>query len=199
MREINLPISQTFSMPLDVRVLNGDGKYTDAPLGTMVVDGKAWSEIEAARKNGGSILYATTSIERKIEGILLDYFMGPFARFDPKRNIFEREILKSSALSFNAKKELVVKVLTENELLPGKKKNTAQKYLKSIMDWRNAFAHGTIIHDSKRGCVLEYYSGHSRKLNLSDGYWDEVEISFKQCESLLDEVSKRLSNIPPQA
>lgn len=199
MREVVLPISQKFSATLDVDAIKKSivrGERLN--LGTIVVNDKIFSEIGMARRNGGTILYATTSIEQKIESLLLDYFMGPFVRYDPRRSMFELEILKSTALSFNTKKELVVKVITENELLQGKKKNTVQKHLKSIMEWRNAFAHGTLVHNSKIGCILQYYSGHARKLNLSDEYWNEVEICFKECDALLDEVRKKLNN-PPDA
>jgi hypothetical protein len=203
MREITLPTTQTFSMPLDLDVLRstfaGDGRHQGVTLGTMVVNEKVLSEIATARKNGGAILYATTSIEQKMEYMLLDYFMGPFIRFDARREMFGREILKSTALSYSDKKELVVKVITEGELLLGKKKNIVQKHLKSIMEWRNVFAHGKILHDSKMGCILEYYSGHKQKLYLSDKYWNEVETCFKECDALLDEVGRRLENNSPDA
>lgn len=66
------------------------------------------------------------------------------------------------------------------------------KHLKEIIEWRNAFAHGKLIFDSKTGCVLEYYSGHSKKLHLTDKYWDEVELCFKKCNDFLDEVERKL-------
>lgn len=201
MKEIALPITQTFSVSLNVEAfksaLAGDSKHQGNPLGTLVVDEKAWSEIATARRNGGTILYATTSIEQKMEFILLNYFMGRFIRHDPKRDMFEQEILKSKALSFSAKKELVIKVITEDELLQGKKKNTVQKHLKNIMEWRNAFAHGKILHNSLKGCIVEYYSGHKQKLYLSDEYWNEVETCFKECDVLLDDVGRQLESYPP--
>jgi hypothetical protein len=203
MREIALPTTQTFSVSLNVdafkSALAGDSKHQGVPLGTVVVDEKAWLEIATARRNGGAILYATTSIEQKMEFILLNYFMGRFIRYDSKRDMFEREILKSTALSFSAKRELVVKVITEGELLQRKKKNIVQKHLKSIMEWRNAFAHGKILHNSPKGCIVEYYSGHKQKLHLSDEYWNEVETCFKECDVLLDEVGHQLENYPPDA
>lgn len=203
MREITLPTTQTFSVSLNVdafrSALAGEAKHHGVPLGTVIVDENAWSEIATARKNGGAILYATTSIEQKMEYMLLDYFMGPFIRHDPKRWMFEQEILKSTALSFSAKKELVVKIVNEDELLPGKKKGNVQHHLKSIMEWRNAFAHGKLLHDTKNGCIVEYYSGHKKKLHLSDEYWNEVETCFKECNALLDEVGRQLENTPPDA
>jgi hypothetical protein len=200
MKEITLPITQTFSLPLDIaafkRILAGEDKQQGGPLGTITIGEKEWLEINTARRNGGTILYATTSIEQKMEFVLLNYFMGPFIRHDPKREMFEQEILKSTALSYSSKKELVVKIITEGELLKGKKKNTVQTHLKSIMEWRNAFAHGKILHDAKMGCTLEYYSGRKQKLHLSDKYWGEVESCFKECDAHLDEAARQLENNP---
>ncbi|MBK9160479.1 MAG: hypothetical protein IPM27_02755 [Nitrosomonadales bacterium] len=110
--------------------------------------------------------------------------------------MFDREILKSTVLSFSAKKELVIKVINEGELLSKKNKPVIPKYLKEIMEWRNAFAHGKLVHDSKNGCVLEYYTGHNKKLHLTDEYWDEVEACFKKCNDFLDEVERKLLNGP---
>jgi hypothetical protein len=106
--------------------------------------------------------------------------------------MFDREILKSTVLSFSAKKELVIKVINKGELLSKKNKPIIPKYLKEIMEWRNAFAHGKLIHDSKSGCVLEYYTGHKKILHLTDDYWVEVEKCFKKCNDLLDEVELQL-------
>lgn len=200
MREINLPTTQTFSMPLDVTALRSgmvrDRYNQGRTLGSLVVNERVWSELATAKKNGGAILYATTSIEQKLESVLLNYFLGPSIRFNDQRRMFDREILKSTVLSFSAKKELVIKVINEGELLSKKNKPVIPKCLKEIMEWRNAFAHGKLIHDSKSGCVLEYYTGHSKKLHLTDEYWDEVETCFKKCNDFLDEVERQLVKNP---
>lgn len=120
--------------------------------------------------------------------------MGPFVSHDDRRAMFEGEILQSSALTYKTKKELTIKVINNHELLPGTKKNKVQKYLKEIMEWRNAFAHGKIQHDSMNGCFIKYYSGEPKTLPLSDGYWDEVEHCFKECTELLKEALQKLEN-----
>ena len=190
MKDIDLPITQTFSLQIDPgkidhskAVHNGDGTYM-IPLGNLVNDEKS-KIVETARRNGGKILYATTSIEQQIESILLLYFMGDFVGPDDKREIFERDILQSSALSYSAKKELISKVINATDSLPGKSKNKLQSYLKNIMEWRNAFAHGKIKYDSKRGCFIAYYSGSVKNLDLTDEYWDTVVSTFRECRELL--------------
>ncbi|VVC82518.1 hypothetical protein [Sideroxydans sp. CL21] len=196
MKEIALPITQTFTMSLDMEALRkakgGESGRLRIPLGTLVFDQKTSLEIETARKNGGLVLYATTSIEQKLESVLLDYFMGRFVKPNERRDMFQREILQSTALSYSAKKELVTKVITKEELLPGKRKNVFQGHLKTIMEWRNAFAHGKIEYDTKIGCLISYYSGHAKKLHLTDEYWIEVEKCYKECDAILDEVLLKL-------
>ena len=100
MKEINLPINQTFSLTIDTHKLDmsnavnmGDGSLK-IPLGT-IVDENISLKVETARKNGGRVLYATTSIEQTLEAILLEYFMGPFIKHEERRVMFEREILQS--------------------------------------------------------------------------------------------------------
>lgn len=197
MKEIELPLTQTFSLTIDTHNLDlsnavdiGDGRLR-VPLG-MVVDQEILVTTEIARRNGGKVLYATTSIEHQIEALLLRYFTGPFIQHDDRRVMFESEILQSSALSFRAKKDLLVKVINSEELLLGKKKSAVQSQLKKIMEWRNAFAHGKIQHDNIKGCFLRYYSGVSKTLRLSDDNWTEIENCYKECSGLLREALESL-------
>jgi len=202
MKEIKLPIMQTVSLTIsqqDIdpsKAIDIGGGRRGVSLGVMF-DERIASLMETARQNGGKILYATTSIEQKIESILLEYFMGPFAGHDDKRVMFEHEVLQSTTLSFRAKKELVTKIINNDSLLAGDKKSAAQRDLKKIMDWRNAFAHGKIQHDTKRGCFIAYYSGEPKTETLDDHYWDEVERVFRECDVLLDEAIRTLRSRKP--
>jgi len=197
MREIDLPITQTFSVTIDVQSLNsaplvdiGDGRMA-VKLDSPITE-ENQTITNTARRNGGAILYAATSIGQKLDSILLHYFMGPFVEHSENRAMFEAEILQSSSLTFNAKKELVSKVINGENLLPGKKKNALQKYLKKIMIWRNAFAHERVCYDNKAGCFVRYHSGSPQKLLLNNEYWDEVEVAFKECDALLVSTSSAL-------
>ena len=197
MKEIQLPISQTISLTFNAEDLNlkdavdlGDG-VSRVSLGTMI-DPAISENLQTARKNGGVILYATTSIEQQLEHILLKYFMGEFVQYEERREIFEKEILQSSALSFNSKKELILKIVNNLELLQRKRKSKLQKCLKDIMVWRNAFAHGSVRNDTKKGCFIKYYSGGEKEYLLTDIFWHNIEICFKNCTSLLKDVEKNL-------
>lgn len=197
MKKINLPIAQTFSITIDMnnvdlsKAVDMGGGHLKVPLGNLVDDGIS-AIVETARKNGGKILYATTSIEQKLEATLLEYFVGSLAADDQRSITFETEILQSSALSFRAKKDLVAKVINEAELLAGNRKNSVQGHLKKIMEWRNAFAHGKIKHDSRMGCYVSFYSGHAQTQRLTDDFWDGVEQCFRECDALLSDAINNL-------
>ena len=197
MREINLPMTQTYSITFTPQMFDsskavdmGNGRLV-IPLGN-IVDPQIGAVVETARRNGGKILYATTSIEQTLENILLNYFMGQFVEHEDRRVMFEHEVLQSSALSYRAKKELVTKIINNEALLEGKKKSAVQGNLRTIMEWRNAFAHGKIQHDTKKGCFIRYYSGETKTITLNDSYWDEVEKTFQECVELLKESERQL-------
>jgi len=197
MKEIQLPITQTISMPLKADL----SKAVDLGNGNFRIDiGEVSSNdyaplIETARRNGGNILYATTSIEQQLEYILMEYFMGPFIKHEERRVLFEREILQSTALGYRAKKELISTIVKHNHLLDTKTLSSLQKRLKQVMDWRNAFAHGKLIYDTVAGCSLRYYSGGAKSQPLTDEYWTEVENGFKECIELLKAVQNELYRI----
>jgi hypothetical protein len=202
MKDIELPITQTFSLTIDTHNLDmsnavemENGQFM-VPLGEMVNDSIS-ATTEKARANGGKVLYATTSIEQQLEGLLLRYFMGPFIQHEERRVIFEREILQSSALSYSSKKELASKIINEHDLLKGKKKNRLQSTLKKIMEWRNAFAHGKVQHDSMQGCFIKYYAGGSKQLKLTDDFWSELESTFKECSELIKEAHDHIESEEP--
>ena len=202
MKDIELPINQTFSLTIDTHNIDmsnavevENGRFM-IPLGDIVNENIS-STIEKARVNGGKVLYATTSIEQQLEALLLSYFMDPSVRHEKRRALFEREILQSSALSYSSKKELVSKIVNEEGMLEGKKKNRLQSALKKIMEWRNAFAHGKIQHDSIQGCFIRYYAGDSKQLRLTDDFWSELEGVYKECSGLIKEAHSNIESEDP--
>jgi len=204
MKNIELPITQTYSLsinPNSIDMSNAvemDNGQLMVPFGDIINESIS-ATTETARANGGKVLYAATSIEQQLEGLLLHYFMGPFVTHDSPRTMFEREILQSSALSYSSKKELVSKIVNGNDLLKGKKKNKLQGALKKIMEWRNAFAHGKVQHDNVKGCFIKYYSGSVKQLKLTDEFWSNLETVFKECSELVSEAQTNVGENAWQA
>lgn len=120
------------------------------------------------------------------------YLMGSIVQHDERREFFEQELLQSSAFSYHAKKQLVLKIVNRGEILVGKNKTNLEQKLKKIEEWRNAFAHGTLECDNKDGFSIKYYSGDQKEKVLSDDFWTEVEKDFQECSDLLKEVQNEL-------
>ena len=112
-----------------------------------------------------------------------------------RREIFQQHILNSSDFSFSQKRNLAMIVVGECNLLEGKSKNRFQSLLKKIGQYRNAFAHGQVKHDTKRKCFLEYYSGGPESRNLSDQFWEELEADFTECDILAQQAVLKLETL----
>jgi hypothetical protein len=189
MKSIKLPIPQTMSISIDLHnlpkdnVVEVDGKRVikmpaiDVPAGVK--------ELNSARENGAQVVYAATSVETQLEDLLLLYFMGPFLGPEERREFFVHNVLQSSGISYSFKKELVLKIVDKCGLLKGKDKSDFMKCLKSIMDWRNAFAHGRLVHDSQFGVLLRFFSGSPKSIALNDEYWSQVEECFEDAQRLV--------------
>ena len=196
MDKTNLETSKVFTATLDVSgrgiVIPQNGKLVTPPK-TIDIEGGS-KEIEQARKFGGEILYAVTDLESKIRNILCTFFMGvPGRDRNPGvRDLFNAEILQSPHFSFHAKKELLVKVVNSYSLLTGKKKNLLSKHLKKLMDWRNMFAHGEISYDATKGCLIKYYQGSHKVMELTDEFYSSAKVALEGCRDLLNNVSDSL-------
>jgi hypothetical protein len=189
MKSIKLAIPQTMSSSIDLHnltkddIVEVDGKRT-IKMGTIDVAAGV-KELKSARENGAQVVYAATSVETQLEDFLLLYFMGPFLGPDERRDFFVRNVLQSSGISYSFKKELVLKIVDKCSLLKGKDKGDLMKCLRSIMDWRNAFAHGRPEYDSQLGVLLRFFSGSPKSIALNDEYWSQVEECFKDAQRLV--------------
>jgi len=198
MRRIELPATNTISFTL-TQGIEGFGGIA-MPDGTQHVSlggigEKDWENLNIARENGGKILWSTVCLEKKMEDILLTYFMGPFNGPCEKRELFTNELLQASFLQLSSKKHLISKVSNRFYSFKGKERDKLQGYLKSIIQWRNAFAHGNMTLSATEGVILNYYSGAPKSEALNDGFWKTVESAFRNCDELLN----KLEDIVKQA
>ncbi|EPW6730602.1 hypothetical protein ACWOK9_004603, partial [Vibrio parahaemolyticus] len=184
MRKIELPGTNTVSIPLN---------FDTPPNAHGIVefrgiDSEGMEALEVSKANVSTIVWATLCLERKMERVLTDFFFGQFNGFDPKRHLFEKELLESSAMQFSFKKKLIQKVCEEQKCVSGKKSSKLQGALKRIMEVRNAFAHGEMVLDAKDGVVLNFYSGEHKQFKLNEKFWTDVETDFHTAEELLSEI-----------
>jgi hypothetical protein len=191
LREINLPLQNTFSFDVKIHEIKGGyvtfvADTSSADIGTL--------ELSVARRNGGHIIVATTSVEANLEKAIEVYFMGAYEISDDRRNFFVTEILQTNSLTFHAKKQLFTKIVNSTEALKGKDKSRVGSSLKNVMDWRNMFAHGKLIHEAKRGCVLQFYSGQPREQVLDEEFWSSVENEFGKVIELMAKVQSNIES-----
>lgn len=186
MKEINLPIRSTVSISFTDADLMAPELHS---LGSVDVTSSK-KEVSIAQSNGGKILYAATDIAQQIEDVVCNYLFGTSPYPSPQKNFFRNEIAQSSSFSFQFKKEILQRIINEGGFLQGKEKNQFQNNLASIMSWRNAFAHGKLKFDDKKGALLEYYSNGNKTLELNDSFWESVEYTFNETIKCLVKVSK---------
>ena len=189
MRKIKLPVTTKFSATLDIQKAIKDlkEKGTTEPIRLNSVE--LSKDAAQARENGAEIIWATISIEQQIEDIIVSYLFGS-AVDNPKRAFFIHNILRTNSFTFAQKKKIAFKIMSDNHILKGKEKKETQDLLKNVMNYRNAFAHGSISVDVNYGCRLSYYSNGNKTFVLNDNFWDEVENQYKKLHEILSNAKK---------
>jgi len=196
MKKIDVPIERTFAtQAINLHEALKDlfsGKKTIIPLGT--IDFSREKDLDQARTNGGLIIWSAICLEQKLESVITKYMFprSEQANENRGRDFFLSRIIKADHFSYAVKKTLVIEIVSEGSLLEGRDKNELIKNLKKVMDYRNMFAHGNIIFEENKGCVLYYWSGGSKQNVLTNEYWETLENCFKSAHELVDQVLKKL-------
>ncbi len=191
MREVNLDVGHTVSIPLPLDQLANLPNDDSKSFGAVDI-GESAKEIAIARLNGGKILYSAIDITQRIEDIICDYLFGTSISPSKEKNFFNNEIIQTSSLTFQFKKEVLKKMIKSEEYLEGKAKGGFYRNLDQIMTWRNAFAHGKLVFNIKRGVLLGYYSGERKELLLDNKFWNLVEETFSEVKGCLKIVSDKI-------
>lgn len=201
MKRFEPPISNSVSLIFKV----DEGQtIQDAIIGSIsdqgitMCDTETMDDLAMARDNGGRVLYGTTSLEKKIEQLISSYFMSAYEYPSEKRSMFENEFIQSSSLSLSFKNGIAQKIFNESKALKGKDKASFQKRMKDVIKWRNAFAHGTVSHDTLaqggKRVMLSYYSGGNQKQKLNDDFWDDLMFIYAEANRLIDKAIDSLRN-----
>lgn len=141
---------------------------------------------KAAHENRKKVIVGALFVEREIEA-LIAFYVVPTPESVDQREFITAEILGSDAVSFAAKKRLIMSLVNQKGWLQGTEKSAFEKNLKDVISYRNAFTHGNMI---VLGSVvsLEYFAGNRRKVELSDEYWASLESTFRSVVSRLEAV-----------
>ena len=159
--------------------------FMESTGSTPVDQEAAVSLTKAAHENRKKVIVAGLFVEREIEAII-GFYLYPGPGVSEQQVFVAAEILGSDAVSFSHKKRLILSLVNQKNWLHGEAKGAFDKELAAVIRFRNAFAHGNIIvRDS--AAFLEYFEGSKKRVELSDGYWSDLETSFN---SLVTRISR---------
>lgn len=170
MKEVRLP------KELTIRFHLGGGSPRTSSSGASVSD-----DLTIIEKNGSELITATVMLEeRMIEAVSkLLFSNGEEAQL--QRDFFAEEVMGASDFSFAFKRRVFTRLLERTEALDVGAIKELKAGLNKIMEWRNAFAHGKILHEHSGGFVLLYYSGGRKELMLDDAFFEQVETTIRCC------------------
>lgn len=166
MREFNFPKAITLRLNLD-----RDDKVKGFPSAPA-------EDIPIIEKNRSEILGAMITIEDRIIEAMSKYL---FKESQDKRDFFINDVVGTADFSFSFKRKAFTRMLEQFELLDSVGIKELKANLNKLMLWRNAFAHGQVIHDHHDGYVLKYYSGGHQELVLNDEFFEKAEETFRSC------------------
>jgi hypothetical protein len=170
MKELRLPKELAIRFHLD----GGSPK-------TISSGSPATDELAVIEKNGSELIAATVMLEdRMVEAVSMLLF-DKKADSRPQRDFFVEEIIGTSNFSFAFKRRVFTRLLERTGALEVEPIKELKAGLNKIMEWRNAFAHGKLLHEHNGGFVLLYYSGGPQEIVLNDAFFEKVEITVRNC------------------
>lgn len=142
-----------------------------------------WDEAAQLRELAGRITSAALAIEEVIVSILTSTL---FQEVRKHKSLVVGSMLKSDWCTFAAKRKLLFLAIEQFHLLPGPRKPELEKLLRRVMQYRNAFAHGSLVHNIDAH-ELHYFEGKPQQKRLDDAYFSQLERTFQAAwNELLD-------------
>lgn len=132
-------------------------------------------------RNGSTIFYRAVLLEeRMIEGVCKLLF-GKNSHENWQSRFFANEVIGTSDFQFSFKRRVLTRLLEQKNILPKEEIDRTKTGLNRVMEWRNAFAHGAVLHQNGAGYVLQYYSGAHKEAVLDDAFFEKVEETIRSC------------------
>ena len=197
MKKIKLPVSNSYTVDFSIKDLKTKPTVTlpNGKIGIHIgeLGGVNKSEdLKKARENGAEVIWSTITIEKALEDIIVKYLFTIQMGIVKERDFFINEIIQNNIFSYNVKKQLALKIIQNETLITGKERNKLNKHLTDIMNYRNAFAHGTMASDVEKGVILTHFSSKTRRNILNDLYWSNLEEVFNNANSMLRKAHSKL-------
>lgn len=138
-------------------------------------------DLATIEKNGSELIMATVMLEDRMIEAVSKLLFSKAADDRERREFFVVEIMGTSDFSFAFKRRVFTRLLERTGALDTPAIKELKTGLNKIMEWRNAFAHGKVLHEHNGGYLLQYYSGGAQELVLDDAYFEKVENTVRNC------------------
>jgi hypothetical protein len=138
-------------------------------------------EMAVIEQNGSEILSATIMLEDRMIEAVSKILFGISTQNNKYREFFMNEIMGSSDFSYAFKRRVFTRLLERLQILDLNQIKKLKAGLNKLMEWRNAFAHGKVIHEYNGGFVLQYYSGEQKEVILDDEFFENIESTIREC------------------
>lgn len=135
------------------------------------------------RRNASKVLLAALLVERELEALINNYL---YPGESEQKTFMARNILGSDALSFAAKRRLMLALVRDKKWFEGADYAAFEKGLRDVMTYRNALTHGNVI-EKDEGTVLEYFADGPQSKVLDDAYWDKLVAVFN---AVIEQIGK---------
>ena len=138
-------------------------------------------DLAIIEKNGSELITATVMLEDRMIEAVSKLLFGKVADVRDLREFFAAEIMGTSDFSFAFKRRVFTRILEHTGALDAPAIKELKAGLNKVMEWRNAFAHGKVLHEHNGGYLLQYYSGGTQRLVLDDAFFERVESTVRNC------------------
>jgi hypothetical protein len=154
-----------------------DGSYSKpSPLEGVELD-----DLATIERNGSELIMAVVMLEDRMIEAVSKLLFGTDGSTRRMREFFVEEIIGASELSFAFKRRVFTRLIERTGALDSSDTKELKAGLSKVMEWRNAFAHGKVLHDQEAGYILQYYSGGRQERTLDDALFEKVESTLRRC------------------
>ena len=148
---------------------------------TIFSGAEGLEDLATIEKNGSELIMAAVMLEDRMIEATSKLLFGRSAESSMPREFFVAEIMGTSDFSFAFKRRVFTRLLENTGALDAPAIKELKAGLNKVMEWRNAFAHGKVLHEHNGGYLLQYYSGGVQELVLDDAFFDKVENTVRNC------------------
>jgi hypothetical protein len=140
------------------------------------------------RHFGGRVGSAVLAIEQTIVEIIM---LTVLSEVKNHRQLVIDALLKTSWCTLSAKRELLFAVIKPFELMINSEEKALEKHLRKVMDYRNAFAHGTIVHVGLE-FKLNYFKAGKQSFNINKEFAEKVRDEIVYVWESLNKIEAQL-------